>query len=343
MGIQANEARLQRFAASLQKPIKPALLYDLLLQILTKGEYTPSSGYRSADRVSAFDDYVAQGLVENITGPLRILLVEDNSINQKVSMLVLERLGYAADLATTGQQAIDILHQQSYDVVLMDVQMPEMDGLEATRRIRHDFPLADDGVRQPYIIAMTANAMKEDREICLQAGMDDYLSKPIQIGELVKVLVKAGEALGRSPGYSVPASTATDEASRQMPRSYVPASVPTSEAPLLDPAAIQQLRDTLGDKADTMLPELIANFCLDAPKLILDARQALANGQTEEVRRAAHTLKSTSATFGATELSELARQLESRARDGLLEGAGVLLKQIQATYERTWAALELLE
>jgi HPt (histidine-containing phosphotransfer) domain-containing protein len=99
----------------------------------------------------------------------------------------------------------------------------------------------------------------------------------------------------------------------------------------------------LGDKADSMLPELIANFCLDAPKLILDARQALEEGQTEEVRRAAHTLKSTSATFGAIELSELAMQLESRARDGLLEGAGELLKRIQATYERTWAALELLE
>jgi len=99
----------------------------------------------------------------------------------------------------------------------------------------------------------------------------------------------------------------------------------------------------LGKQTDTLMPGLIANFCVDAPRLILEAKQALAQGQAEVVRRAAHTLKSTSATFGASALSELARQLEFRAGDEQLEGAEALLEQIQAVYERTWAALEMLQ
>jgi CheY-like chemotaxis protein len=285
--------------------------------------------------------------------------VEDNPINQKLALLILQRLGYAADLATTGQQALEILHHQSYEVVLMDVQMPEMDGLEATRRIRQEFPPAEGGKRRPYVIAMTANAMTDDRHICLQAGMDDYLSKPIQIGDLVTALIKVGAALGDIPPVSAdlrPAPTddsamredptAFDtgrlrpEAGKQTHRSARAEEAPV-EAPVIDPEVFKRLQATLGVQAETMLPGLIANFCLDAPQLILDAQQALAQGQTAEVRRAAHTLKSTSATFGATQLSDLARQLELRARDGVLEDAQALLDQIQAAYERAWAALEL--
>jgi HPt (histidine-containing phosphotransfer) domain-containing protein len=112
---------------------------------------------------------------------------------------------------------------------------------------------------------------------------------------------------------------------------------------VIDPAAFKRLQATLGDQAEAMLPELIANYCLDAPRLILEAQQALAQGQPAEVRRAAHSLKSSSATFGATALSDLARELEFRARDGLLEGTQVLLEQIQSAFDRTWAALELMK
>jgi CheY-like chemotaxis protein len=133
------------------------------------------------ERKSAFDAGMAERL------PLRILLVEDNPVNQKLAMHLLERLGYQADLAANGLEAMDVLRRQTYDVVLMDVQMPEMDGLEATRHVRQE--MAEDA--QPHIIAVTANAMKEDRDKYLAAGMDDYLSKPIRVTELVMALTKA--------------------------------------------------------------------------------------------------------------------------------------------------------
>lgn len=110
--------------------------------------------------------------------PLKILLAEDNIINQKVAMRMLERLGYHADIAANGEEVLQALKDRPYDIVLMDVQMPEMDGLDATRCIR-----STPG-RQPYIIAMTAHAMKGDREVCLEAGMNDYVSKPVRIEEL---------------------------------------------------------------------------------------------------------------------------------------------------------------
>ena len=118
--------------------------------------------------------------------PLRILLAEDNQVNQKLAVRILEQMGYRADIASNGIEAVESIERQTYDVILMDVQMPEMDGLDATRNIRK---LAQ--VTQPHIIAMTANAMEGDREMCLAAGMDDYVSKPIRVNELVEALLKA--------------------------------------------------------------------------------------------------------------------------------------------------------
>ncbi len=116
--------------------------------------------------------------------PLRILLAEDNAVNQKLALRLLKRLGYGADVAGNGLEAIEALRRQSYDVVLMDVQMPEMDGLEATRAICAEW----EAEKRPRIIALTANVMKEDRDACFAAGMDDYVGKPIRVEELMSAL-----------------------------------------------------------------------------------------------------------------------------------------------------------
>jgi CheY-like chemotaxis protein len=121
-----------------------------------------------------------------ISHPLRILLAEDNVVNQKLALRLLSQMGYRADLAGNGLEVLESLDRQPYDLVLMDVQMPEMDGLEAARRVRQRWTGG-----KPYIIAMTANALEGDRQACLDAGMDDYLAKPIRVEELVTALRKA--------------------------------------------------------------------------------------------------------------------------------------------------------
>ena len=118
--------------------------------------------------------------------PLRILLAEDNQVNQKLALRILEQMGYRADVASNGLEAVESIERQIYDVILMDVQMPEMDGLDATREIRNWQLL-----HNPHIIAMTANAMEGDRELCLAAGMDDYISKPIRVDELIGALQRS--------------------------------------------------------------------------------------------------------------------------------------------------------
>ena len=174
-------------AAFLTKPVKPAALRDALRQVI--GGATVTTTPRFAPERPSID----QGLGRR--HPLRLLLAEDNAVNQKLAIRLLERMGYTTDLAVNGLEAIEALAAREYDAVLMDVQMPELDGLEATRRIRADWP--DRALR---IIAMTANAMEGDRETCLAAGMDDYLSKPIRPDELAAALLA-------SPG-AVPGSEA---------------------------------------------------------------------------------------------------------------------------------------
>ncbi|MEI6668482.1 MAG: GAF domain-containing protein [Acidobacteriota bacterium] len=166
------------FAAHLSKPLKHWQLYDTVVTLLDGHRVLPGEERRSPERVT-IDPEMAR------RHPLRILLVEDNHVNQKLALRLLSQMGYRADVASNGLEGLESVGRQHYDVVLMDVQMPEMDGLEATRRIR-----GSDGP-QPRIIAMTANAMEGDRDACLAAGMDDYVSKPIRVQELVDALEQA--------------------------------------------------------------------------------------------------------------------------------------------------------
>jgi len=179
--IGARETAMDedQFAAFLMKPLKPSVLLDTLMNLFA-GEAKRIEPQDDSGKVR-LDPQMAERL------PLRILLVEDNAVNQKLALRLLEQMGYRADLAGNGLEAIQAVGRQKYDVVLMDVQMPEMDGLEASRRICARWPRGE----RPHIVAMTANAIQGDRERCLEAGMDDYVSKPIRVNELVTALGKA--------------------------------------------------------------------------------------------------------------------------------------------------------
>jgi PAS domain S-box-containing protein len=181
-----RERDAEGVAAFLTKPVKPVALRAAIRQVI--GGATVTSTPRAAPERPAIDPGLGQ------RHPLRLLLAEDNAVNQKLAVRLLERMGYATDLAVNGLEAIEALAARDYDVVLMDVQMPDLDGLEATRRIRADWP-----GRPVRIIAMTANAMEGDRETCLEAGMDDYLSKPIRPDELAAALL-ASPSVGPADG-----------------------------------------------------------------------------------------------------------------------------------------------
>jgi CheY-like chemotaxis protein len=170
------------FAAYLTKPAKPSHLFDALQEVFH------SKGEPPEDRLAAM-----RGMPTIIVSHLdRILLAEDNVVNQKVALLILAKLGYRADVAANGREAIQALERQPYDVVLMDVQMPELDGLEASRIIRDGMPGLSP---RPWIIALTANAMQGDRDLCLAAGMDDYITKPIKAEELAGALARRVHSL----------------------------------------------------------------------------------------------------------------------------------------------------
>jgi CheY-like chemotaxis protein/HPt (histidine-containing phosphotransfer) domain-containing protein len=321
LGWGEADAKGVEFAAFLTKPVKASQLYNVLMGIFAE-EAQPVQ----PDRVPAQPQFDA-GMGQRL--PLRILVAEDNLINQQVALSFLERLGYRADVAANGLEVLLSLRRQPYDVVLMDVHMPEMDGLEATRRIRQEFAVA----AQPRIIAMTADAMREDREACLVAGMDDYVSKPIQVGELVTALSKC------QPRLEMDASQKRLEVI-EAPPAKAPTRAVSCE--VLDPRAFRQLRATLGKQADSMLPGLIDRFYQDVDRLLGEAREALAGGQAGELRRAAHTLKSTSATFGALALSAVARELEYLAQDGVLDAAPDLIVRAEAEFAGAKATLETM-
>jgi PAS domain S-box-containing protein len=285
------------FAAQLAKPLKASQLYNTLLHVLTAGE----AGEETAK-------VVTDG--KQATSSLRILLAEDNAMNQKVALRMLERLGYSADVASNGLEALAALERQPYDVVLMDVQMPELDGLDATRRICEQWPPES----RPHIVAMTANALPEDREACFAAGMNDYVAKPIRVDELAAALKRAQPLRNRNGG--------------------------SGEGRIsFEAAALQNLRDIGGDE---FIAEVVEVFLADAPALITTLRSSLGQQDTEELRRAAHTLKSNGATLGAAAFAELCRTVEHQARDGRLDGVSGLVDRIEQEFQTLQEALPSL-
>ena len=247
------------FDAQLTKPLRASQLYNALVRLLAEEDEPAAAAEAEAGR---------SGSAES---SLRILLAEDNAMNQQVALRLLERLGYAADVASNGLEAIAALERRTYDVVLMDVQMPELDGLDASRRICERWPDS-----RPRIIAMTANALPEDRDACFAAGMDDYVAKPIRTEVLAEAL-RHVRPVGRG------APPRADDARE-----------------FLDGAALDSLRELGGDD---FLAEVIDTFLADVPMLLATLRDGLEDGDAAEVRRAAHTLKSNGSTLGATEFA----------------------------------------
>lgn len=176
LGRHETHATESFFNAYLAKPIRQSHLFDTLMGLLAHD--TPAKPAAADAAKPQIDPTMAA------RHPLRILLAEDNAVNQKLAMRLLQQMGYRADLASNGIEAVESVQRQAYDVVLMDVQMPELDGLDATRQICKLL----EAPQRPRIVAMTANAMQGDREMCMAAGMDDYLTKPIRVDRLVEAL-----------------------------------------------------------------------------------------------------------------------------------------------------------
>jgi CheY-like chemotaxis protein len=291
------------FAAQLTKPIKASQLYEALMNVF--GEMP--------EGVRPLEAGVSDGTAPAGQAPLQILLADDNAVNQQLALALLGKMGYRADVVTNGAEVLEALARRSYDVVLMDVEMPVMDGLEASRRINQEWPAG----QRPRIIAMTANAMQGDRETCLAAGMDDYLSKPIRTEELAAAL-----AGSRARAVSADRSAMAD-------------AVDDREA-----VDLTQLEAAVGDPA--FVRRLISTFLGDAPDLVRTLRSSLGDGNSEELRRAAHTLKSNGVTFGATALAALSEELELKAEAGTLAGAEELVTRIETEYARVEGALGVL-
>jgi PAS domain S-box-containing protein len=289
LGRLPQDESSRAFAVQLAKPVKASQLYNALVKALTK------------QTAAADVDEAAPDRARRARSTLRILLAEDNAVNQRVALRLLEQLGYHADVVSNGLEALEALERQSYDAVLMDVQMPELDGLDASRRI-HERWGADE---RPRIIAMTANALPEDREACFAAGMDDYVAKPIRMPELA-------DALGR---------------------------VRVGEKLSLAPEAVDGLRELGGEE---FLGEVIETFLDDAPTLIASLRVSLERGDTEELRRAAHTLKSNGLTFGAENFADVCRRLEERAKRQELDEASSLVDRVEREYGALADALDAL-
>ena len=321
------------FAAFLTKPVKPSALFDVLVGLFSSQPSQAQS--REELRPVALNPDLGR------SRPLRILLAEDNVTNQKLALRLLERMGYRADVVSNGLEALAALRRQEYDVVMMDVQMPEMDGLEATRQIRQE--LASE--RQPHVIAMTANAMQGDREACLAAGMNDYVSKPIRVEELVAALNRShplgatkdeSRHRGEDPAHLDGLEEAHSPAERAEGAEPQP---PAPKIAALDTAALNNLLSVVGGEF-SFLEELINSFLNDAPALLVELKGYIERADAEGTRRLAHSLKSNGADFGATDFSSLCKDLEMRAKSGNMDGAALLFEQIADEFERVRLALE---
>jgi PAS domain S-box-containing protein len=314
----SGDARLAREAgvdAYLAKPVRQQeLVHALSGVVATRGQAAASA--------------------ERPAPGARVLLVEDNAVNQEVARVMLEELGVRVRLAANGRQALDLLARHEFDLVLMDCQMPEMDGFEALRRLRAAEATRESEAlsRRVPVVALTANALSGDAERCLAAGFDGYLAKPVKQGQLAEVIARHCRA------------RLLDAAATTVPPAPAPALALADEADVaeLDAEVIEGILDMERRGAPRLLARLIETYLDSAAKLVVAAERALAEGDAPALRQAVHTLKSSSASLAAKDLAARCAELEALARDGAVAQARCQWEGARAEYERVVRALRRL-
>jgi PAS domain S-box-containing protein len=307
--LGAAESHVRGFAGSLTKPVRQSELFDLLITSLVDGAvHAPVK----ADETNELENAEVNGL---------ILLVEDNKMNQLVGSKVLSKLGFEFRIASHGGEAVAAVKRERYDAILMDCQMPEMDGYEATIEIRR----IEGASRRTPIIAMTAAAMDGDREICLAAGMDDYITKPVRLDAIADILTR----------WVTMQKSVEDEPVRN----EVTPVEGSIEA--LDGSQIDLLR-SLDDGDGAVLGEIVEQFLTQTEGSRAEIERAIADGDGPAVERCAHTLRGASANIGAVGLASVCAQMEQRGRAGELGGAALLVPDFDTEFMRVRGALNLL-
>ncbi len=315
----AVRPEIARRAPLLLKPVRQSELHNLIAQVLA-GDLTQRS-----PAVIEFAN--GEHKLQRLAG--RILLAEDNLVNQEVASVMLQRLGVSMKIANNGQEALELAGLEHFDLILMDCQMPVMDGFEATTRIRaREQEL---GLPAIPIIALTANAISGDREYCLSKGMDDYLSKPFSQQQLHELLSSwlhtRDEELAE--GWK-------DAAANVRP---VSTAATTESAIEIDQQIIRQLREL----REGLLLRIIQLFRSTSPGLLEQLTDAVAQRNADAIYKTAHNFKNSAANLGLIELAAACRECEASARQGHMEQADIQLESIQSFYELSLQALALLE
>ena len=302
-GDDCETLRRAGIARCLTKPVKQSHLFESLAIIMA--DDPPTNLHANSNPTSPTNS--------NKSNSQRILLAEDNSVNQKVALGQLQKLGYTADAVANGQEAVDALAGGSYAIVLMDCQMPLMDGYEATAEIRR----REAGLpTRTIIIALTAHAMGGEREKCLAAGMDDYLSKPVKAHDLARILKRWSPALVPLP--SAPA----------MPRPYE-----VGEKQSLDPAVLESFRDLQQEGGPNLVDELIELYTRDTQVRLGELRARLKTQDLKGLQRSVHQLKGSSANLGINLMVLLCTQFEEQLSSNGLAEAASTLAQLEEEFE----------